>query len=78
MQRTPGTGLYFASAGETLPNVLFTYYRMTKSIPERVILLTLEYPEVPFIANEKHIKALDIGIASVVALECSDSFLFRV
>jgi len=61
--------VFFASAGEKIPQVLFAYYRMAKSLPSQVILLTMQFLEIPFVARQDHVKGMRLAqnMSAVVA-----------
>lgn len=59
--RVPGTAVFMTSAADGVPHALLHNLKHNKVLHERVILLTVKIPDVPFVDPDKRCKMDDLG-----------------
>lgn len=59
--RVPGTAVFMTSAADGVPHALLHNLKHNKVLHERVILLTVKIPDVPFVDPTKRCKMDDLG-----------------
>jgi KUP system potassium uptake protein len=59
--RVPGTAVFMTSAAEGVPHALLHNLKHNKVLHERVILLTVKIPDVPFVDPANRCKMEDLG-----------------
>jgi len=59
--RVPGTAVFMTSAADGVPHALLHNLKHNKVLHERVILLTVKIPDVPFVDPAKRCKMDDLG-----------------
>ena len=59
--RVPGTAVFMTSAADGVPHALLHNLKHNKVLHERVILLTVKIPDVPFVDPERRCKMDDLG-----------------
>lgn len=59
--RVPGTAVFMTSAAEGVPHALLHNLKHNKVLHERVILLTVKIPGVPFVDTDKRCQMEDLG-----------------
>ena len=59
--RVPGTAVFMTSAADGVPHALLHNLKHNKVLHERVILLTVKIPDVPFVEPDKRCKMDDLG-----------------
>ncbi|MFM7027297.1 MAG: potassium transporter Kup [Chakrabartia sp.] len=59
--RVPGTAVFMTSAAEGVPHALLHNLKHNKVLHERVILLTVKIPGVPFVDPDKRCQMEDLG-----------------
>ncbi len=60
-QRVPGTAIFMASTSAGVPSALLHNIKHNKVLHERVIVLTVEIQDVPFVAEENRSQCKDLG-----------------
>ena len=60
-QRVPGTAIFMASTNSGVPSALLHNIKHNKVLHERVIVLTVEIQDVPFVAEENRSQCKDLG-----------------
>ena len=59
--RVPGTAIFMASASAGVPSALLHNIKHNKVLHERVVILTVQIEEEPYVETEEHIEVKDLG-----------------
>ena len=59
--RVPGTAIFMASASVGVPSALLHNIKHNKVVHERVVILTVNIKDVPYVESEKRIEVKDLG-----------------
>ncbi len=60
-QRVPGTAVFMTSTADGVPHALLHNLKHNKVLHERVVLLTVKIPDVPYVEAEKRCRSEDLG-----------------
>jgi KUP system potassium uptake protein len=61
VMRTPGTGVFLASASDGVPVVVMRHVQRLRVLPERVVIFTVRTEDVPTVEPSKRIEVSDLG-----------------
>jgi KUP system potassium uptake protein len=56
-----GTGVFMSGTADGLPLVLLHHLKHNKSLHERVVLLTVQFHDEPYVAREKRVNAIELA-----------------
>ncbi|MEO0441569.1 MAG: KUP/HAK/KT family potassium transporter, partial [Pseudomonadota bacterium] len=59
--RVPGTAIFMASASVGVPSALLHNIKHNKVVHERVVILTVNIQDVPYVEPEKRVEVSDLG-----------------
>ena len=59
--RVPGTAIFMASSSEGVPSALLHNIKHNKVVHERVVILTVNIQDVPFVAPKHRVETTDLG-----------------
>ena len=59
--RVPGTAIFMASSSEGVPSALLHNIKHNKVVHERVVILTVNIQDVPFVTPKHRVEATDLG-----------------
>jgi KUP system potassium uptake protein len=59
--RVPGTAVFMTSTADGVPHALLHNLKHNKVLHERVVLLTVRIPDVPYVEQERRCKSEDLG-----------------
>ena len=59
--RVPGTAIFMASSNEGVPSALLHNIKHNKVLHERVIVLTVDHQEVPYVEKSERLAVVDLG-----------------
>ncbi len=60
-QRVPGTAIFMASSASGVPSALLHNIKHNRILHERVIILTVQIEDMPYVEDEERIKCKDLG-----------------
>jgi KUP system potassium uptake protein len=60
-QRVPGTAIFMASSASGVPSALLHNIKHNKVLHERVIILTVQIEDMPYVEDDERIKCKDLG-----------------
>jgi KUP system potassium uptake protein len=59
--RVPGTAIFMASAGSGVPSALLHNMKHNKVLHERVVVLTVQIGDIPYVEDDKRVELQDLG-----------------
>lgn len=59
--RVKGTGVFMSGTADGLPLVLLHHLKHNKALHERVVLLTIQFHEEPYVKEEKRVSAIELA-----------------
>jgi KUP system potassium uptake protein len=72
--RVKGTALFLAGSAQSTPRALLHNYKHNQALHERIIVLTVQNEEIPFVADENRILLKDLG-SGMYRLYCAFGFM---
>jgi KUP system potassium uptake protein len=72
--RVKGTAIFLAGSAQSTPRALLHNYKHNQALHERIIVLTVQNEEIPFVAEENRVQLKDLG-SGIYRLSCTFGFM---